>query len=494
MCSRLRTGAALLAASLIVLLSAGCSGDGGVVPPVDPPAPPPDCPAGPFVTDEGCGSLVLHGCNFDGSAKGESGLPAYGREDALGLSARWGFNFARYLIFWARIEPEPGRYDDVYLDRVRERLDWMHEAGIRVVLDMHQDVWGPGISEDWGGSDGAPDWATITDGFPHLPFSEWLGNWGFDYLSPAVIRAFDNFWDHDGAHPELQDRYAAMWAHVARRFRDHPALLGYNPMNEPWQGSDLLRARAFDEGKFTDFNQRMIDAIRAVDAEHWVFFEPCAFGPNQGLPSYLGPLADPRDGPPRLAYFPHLYPLTVELAGGYDRDTDPTLALWAEARTAESRRLGGVPLLLGEWSMLRWYGLEDRIQFFDDALRMFERVTAGWAYWDCNFFFREPFPDEVLPMLTRPYPRRIAGSPVSRSYDEASGRLTVVFRRHPEVSGPTEIYLGAERNYPRGWRLRVSDPDGTWSSAWDAERSVLRVWTDPARELHVLEVLPAETP
>jgi len=482
---------ALSVVALSVFLSMACSGSGGQdgVPAVDPLQPRPECPGGPFVTDGECGALVLHGCNFDGSAKGESGLPNYGREDALGLSADWGFNFARYLIFWARIEPEPGFYDEAYLDQVRERLDWLHEAGILVVLDMHQDVWGPGISEDWGGSDGAPDWATITDGLPHLPLSEWFGNWGFDYLSPAVNRAFDNFWDYDGPHPELQDHYADMWAHVARRFRDHPALLGYNPMNEPWQGSDLLRAREFDEGKYTDFNQRMIEAIRREDTEHWVFFEPCAFGPNQGLPSYMGILEDPRQGEPRLAYFPHLYPLTVELAGGYDRDTDPTLSLWAEARTAESERQGA-PLLVGEWSMLRWYGLEDRLMFFDDALRMFERITAGWAYWDCNFFFHEPFPDEVLPMITRPYPRRIAGTPVSRSYDEATGRLRVVFRQSREVAGPTEIYLGAHRNYPRGWRLEVSDPEGAWSYTWDEDASVLRVWTDPAREEHTLEVFP----
>jgi len=479
---------------LCILFCAGCSGSGGEdVSPAGPVPAPPECSGGPYVTDEQCGALVLHGCNFDGSAKGASGLPALGREDALRLAGQWGFNFVRYLIFWARIEPEPGRYDDAYLDRVRERLDWMHEAGIRVVLDMHQDLWGPGVRQDGETSDGAPPWATITDGMPHIPFSQWLGGWGFDYLSPDVTRAFDNFWDYDGPHPELQDHYAAMWAHVAARFRDHPALLGYNPMNEPWQGSDLLRAREFDEGKFTDFTQRMIDAIRTVDTEHWVFYEPCAFGPNQGFPSHMGRLVDPREGVPRLAYFPHLYPLTVELAGGYDRSTDPTLALWAEARTGESRRQAA-PLLLGEWSMLRWHGLEDRVMFFDDVLRMLERVTAGWAYWDCSFFFHEPFPEQVLPRIARPYPRRIAGLPVSRSYDERSGRLTVVFRQNPEASGPTEIYLGAARNYPRGWRLQASDPDGAWFHEWDEGRSILRVWTDPGREEHTLVVVPSENP
>ncbi len=450
-----------------------------------------ECSNRKFITDEQCRALVLQGCNFDGSAKDDSGLPNYGREDALNLSRVWGFNFVRYLIFWYKVEPEPGAYDDVYLDAVEERLDWLHEAGILAVLDMHQDVWGPGISEAWGGSDGAPEWATITDGLPHIPFSEWFGNWGFDYLSPAVNRAFDNFWNYGGPHPELQDHYAAMWTHVAERFRDHPAVLGYNPMNEPWQGSGLLHYREFDEGPFTDFNRRMIAAIREVDTESWVFVEPCAFGPNQGLPSFLGALEDPRDGEPRLAYFPHLYPAPVDLGGGYDPETDPTLTWWADNRRAESERLR-VPLLVGEWSMLRWFGLDDRVMFFNDVLRMFEQITGGWSYWDCGFFFREPFPDVIQPMIARPYPRRIAGTPVSRSYDETTGRLTVVFRNNDDVTGPTEIYLGADRNYPDGWLLQVSGPAGAWSSDWDETASVLRIRTYTAQPETTIRISPAE--
>jgi endoglycosylceramidase len=472
----------LIAATLTL---AACS-DG------DAPAPPGSTPIEHdwrHILDEEGGALILQGCNFDGSAKGDTGLPRYGRDDALGLAEDWGFNFVRYLIFWHKIEPEPGVYDELYLDAVEERLDWMHEAGIRVVLDMHQDVWGPGISEDWGGSDGAPQWATLTDGLPHIPFSETFGNWGFDYLSPAVIRAFDNFWDYEGPHPELQDRYAAMWTHVVSRFRDHPAVLGYNPMNEPWQGTDLLRYREFDETKYTAFNQRMIHAIREADSEGWVFFEPCAFGPNQGLPSYIGVLEDPRQGHPRVAYFPHLYPLTIELNGGYDPAADNTLATWAGHRVEESERQGA-PLIVGEWAMLRWFGLDDRVLFHDDVLRRFERDTSGWSYWDCNFFYNEPFPEVIQPMLTRPYPRRVAGSPLSRSYDEKTGRFELTFRNRAGVTGPTEIYLGAGRNYPDGWELEVSDRPGTWSSAWDENASVLRIWADPARPEHTVRILP----
>ena len=33
-----------------------------------------------------------------------------------------------------------------------------------------------------------------------------------------VMRAWDNFWDYEGPHGDLQDHYAAAWARVAERF------------------------------------------------------------------------------------------------------------------------------------------------------------------------------------------------------------------------------------------------------------------------------------
>ena len=47
-------------------------------------------------------------------------------------------------------------------------FDWLQEAGLHVVLDMHQDLWGPIYEGGGHGSDGAPPWATITEGEPEI--------------------------------------------------------------------------------------------------------------------------------------------------------------------------------------------------------------------------------------------------------------------------------------------------------------------------------------
>lgn len=192
----------------------------------------------PFITDGQGRVLILHGVNVMSSSKSDPlRMPNITEADALRMARDWGFNFVRFLIFWDAAEPAPGDFDEHYFDRIEERLDWFHRAGIAVVLDMHQDVYAQRFC-----CDGAPDWAIRDDG---LPFHQ-RDLWAMNYFEPAVQRAFDNFWNYEGPHSDLQDHYADTWAAVAARFRDHPAVIGYDLMNEPHPGSavDVLELRS----------------------------------------------------------------------------------------------------------------------------------------------------------------------------------------------------------------------------------------------------------
>ena len=194
----------------------------------DEPAPE-DKTAYPFVTDAQGRALILHGINVMSNAKRDPlRMPAIDQEDVRRMVEDWGFNHVRFLIFWDAIEPEPGQYDQAYFDRVAERLDWFAAAGIHVVLDMHQDVYAARFC-----CDGAPEWAIRDDGEAF----ELQDRWYLNYFQPAVLAAFDNFWDEDGPHGDLQRHYKEAWAQVVKRFASHPAVIGYDLMNEPSSGS-----------------------------------------------------------------------------------------------------------------------------------------------------------------------------------------------------------------------------------------------------------------
>jgi len=477
-----------------------------------------DAPHQGFLRDDRGRALVLHGLNVSSSAKGptwhfgtpaapDTGLPWIGEADAHRVATAWGFNVVRYLVFWQHVEPQPGLYDDAYLDQVAERVRWFEDAGVFVILDMHQDVYGKRDADGRAiGFNGAPQWATISDG---EPFQYDPSNWAFNYFQAAVLRAFDHFWDHDqGAHPELQDRYAAMWRHVAERFRDAPNVLGYDLMNEPFAGSryglvvpgplpiqlgDPAKQALWESAQLADFYRRTIAAVRSVDADGWIFVEPAAIGANEGSPAHLPKLSDPRPGAPRIAYFPHYYSLLMSVSTVYDTAIDTSIADWARERTKEAKRLG-TPLLIGEFGA----GPEFRnyLQNLEHTVAMADEVTSGWTHWSHDlggWGIVDRQNQEVkahADILVRVYPQRVAGTPLAYAYDAKARTFAMAWGDEPGVTGPTEIYVPAGRFYPNGFDVELSDPAGAWSSAWDPVREVLAVTTDPATSAHVIRIVP----
>lgn len=56
-----------------------------------------------------------------------------------------------------------------------------------LILDMHQDLYSRKFDN------GAPLWATLDDGAEHVTGTIWSDAY---LMSPAVQRAFDNFWQN----------------------------------------------------------------------------------------------------------------------------------------------------------------------------------------------------------------------------------------------------------------------------------------------------------
>ncbi|NYD54297.1 cellulase family glycosylhydrolase [Microbacterium pseudoresistens] len=421
-----------------------------------------------FLADDAGRAIVAHGFSTAGSAKSSpDGLPVFTEDDLQREYSDMGTNFVRFLISWRAVEPEEGVIDQSYLDAVAERVAWYSARGYHVMLDMHQDLWGQAITPSGENGNGAPAWATHLDGLPVTPQDQWE----LIYLEPGVIRAFDHFWNTTGEHPELREHYAQAWRAVAERFADDPAVVAYDLMNEPYGGT--LQGVAFESGPLTDLYQRTADAIREVDDDTWLCLEPQAFGFNWGLPSALGAVDDARDGDARVAFCPHLYPLSMDLGDGYDGSSrmlvDGTVAAWTRnvLNTADmlGKGEGPVPVILGE------FGLDTTApgaqEYVELVYRTADEHGFGVAYWSRDDGDWGPYDGaggarNLVSWLDRPYPRAVDGLVSWRS---GADELQVTVRG---AEGAAELYLPPDR---------FADPvvTGGTVQSWDAATGILVV-------------------
>ncbi|MGA4843923.1 cellulase family glycosylhydrolase [Streptomyces sp. G45] len=432
----------------------------------------------PRLTDARGRVLTLRGWNVeDKTHHGDDALSAITERHFRDLRAH-GFNFARLLVFWDDLEPERGHYSEAYLRKIRRVLDWAHQHRVRVVLDAHQDVFGPAF-----GHRGIPRWATRTDGLPFTPHPD---DWFAEYFEPAVQRAFTHLYEDR----DLRAAQARMWRLLAGRFGHHPAVLGYDlinePMGEPRPGEDLpTAARRIEATQLTPLYNRLADAIRTRDRGTWLFVEPTPIV-GEGVPTGLGRVDDAR-----VVYAPHFYNTAMEAGADYDPSAG-WIEAYERAVTAYPRE-HALPVVVGEWGPLN-SGLPNMRRFHDDALVSFSRYSSGWAgyVWCYGGGYCALDGDGRLrtnkERTATPYAPAVAGTVREDAYAPDTATYRLAYRAAPPRTGPTELSLPPSA---RGWRVEVSGRGARPSARAVPPGRTARVWVRAATGAEVaVRVVP----
>ena len=264
-----------------------------------------------------------------------------------------GFNVIRLALSWSLLEPQPGKYDQRYLDRIAQVVGWADQEGIYVILDMHENAYSRYLARPSppplpGGRptslnqlSGAPPWAVITDFWPSEVY------FGQRELNPAVFAAFNSFWLNrqvgwpSGEAPGsgLQDHYIGALAALVRRFKDSSTVAGYGIFNEPWPG--FVPPPLFEDMFLFPFYRRVLDALTGAgdglpcsgsalavpacgyrdleihDGAHLFFIEPNHLREQTDFPTSL-PL--PFSSAANLVYAIHAYThvFTLDALAGQD--------------------------------------------------------------------------------------------------------------------------------------------------------------------------------
>ncbi|MEU9175745.1 cellulase family glycosylhydrolase [Streptomyces sp. NPDC048550] len=405
-----------------------------------------------FITDGQGRALQWRGFNLsDKSSRGADAFADIHESDLADMSAR-GFNLARLAVFWDDLEPTSGHYDRGYLAKMRRILDWAERYDIKVILDAHQDVYGPHF-----GSRGVPDWATRDEGLPFTPIPD---DWFSQYFEPSVQTAFDHLYKDS----DLRSAHARMWMTVASALGRHPALLGYDLMNEPFakflEGEDLPAAAArFEATELTELWNRLARAIRLVDRTSWVFVEPTVIV-GLGVPTRMGRIDDPHAG-----YAPHFYETAMET--GADYDPNGTFIPAYEAAISDYPTRNRMPVIVGEWGGNPY--VPHGSQFVTDMTASLDRFSSGWTWWQWCRGGGYCFLDQtgaVKPgarLLVQPYARAVAGDPLVFAYAPVTRTYTLTFRTRDDAVGATQIIVPKEA-YPSGYRVDVRGDRASWDS------------------------------
>lgn len=182
--------------------------------------------------------------------------------------------------------------------------------------------------------------------------------------------------------PVYQDHYVALWQKIARRYRGHPAVWGYDLVNEPVQNEPSPPGVA----DYLGAQVRAAKAIRAIDAEVPIFIEAAQWDSAAGFREL-----DPVDVP-NVVYQVHMYvpgefthqgvhndktgiAYPGEIAGS-TWDKERLRAVLAPVR--EFQLAYNVHIYVGEFSAIRW--APGAVDYLRDCIELFEEYGWDWTY------------------------------------------------------------------------------------------------------------------
>lgn len=422
--------------------------------------------------------IVLRGFNLSQRHK----LPPFRANEDPALFTRLkavGTNAVRLQFNWEAFEPEPGRYDESYLDHYAGVVARAQAAGVYVIVDIHQDAFSRWTLNGCG--EGFPKWA-IPPGTPTAEPDNGAkcAGWPFQaviFQRGTLNRAFDAFMQPGNF---ARERYMQVLERLATRFASSPNVIGYEPLNEP-MGSTAMLVQLYRDAAA---RVRAIDpsAILFLDSEIWT---------GSGLED----TKLPNPGIANIVFAPHYYDALIYLKAWSGLRYE-----WLAARNRALARQWGAAVLLGEFGAPPSAIAPAYIKQVYDDLDRFGESGTQWSYtpeWnpkDLDGWNREDL--SVVDdqgrwrhnFAPRPHVPRTAGPRGTWTQRDALlwfSPASIGYRwQHDPAKGQTEVFIPATHLPASGTPTWTVQPASAHCS-WQASERMLRCGAPHAGEVSV---------
>jgi hypothetical protein len=179
-----------------------------------------------------------------------------------------------------------------------------------------------------------------------------------------------------------QDHWVAIWEKIARRYKGHPAIWGYDLINEPAQTAPSPEGIA----DYLGAQRRAAKAIRAIDPDMPIFIESAEWDSAAGYKEL-----EPIDVP-KLIYQVHMYvPGEFTHQGVHGKSAPVTYPgkigkmEWNKEQLRKALQpvrdfqlAYNVHIYVGEFSAIRWAPGADT--YLRDCIDLFEEYGWDWTY------------------------------------------------------------------------------------------------------------------
>jgi len=292
-------------------------------------------------------------------------------------------NTVRTFVFWEDLNPAPGVISEHNLEQIEKLMDIAREEGVMIVLALN--------TGHMSGGNWYPDWIIKGE-------SDGEGIYRRILFRPPTLQPLREVRDIYEDEMAL-DNQILMAQALARKLKDHPALLYWDLGNEPqyW-----LVPRTPQAGQ--EYVRAQVEAIKAIDPHHPVALGMGKFAEQSGFHSYGEKgLAKVEDLYPVHTYPSGYYPLTAQVVDKY-----VTYYAGFENRLS---RAAGIPVQFQEFGMSDWYFAAVPPAEREEKLAGYYRCSmwcsqlagaySGVLAWMSNdyrksLFFKRPY-------LSRPY-------------------------------------------------------------------------------------------